>query len=88
MCTPSPPTVQSKWQAATTKYLTLGNNIHLLQLCFVLFHLRLKSPSKAAREKGSIIGNAITSAKKLYLNLNGEPSLPTFIVWPSEDAEY
>lgn len=43
---------------------------------------------QAAREKGSIIGNAITGAKKLYLNLNGEPALPTFIVWPSEDAEY
>lgn len=41
-----------------------------------------------ARKQWSISGNSTIGAKKLYLNVNGEPELPTFIVRPSEDAEY
>lgn len=47
-----------------------------------------KVTQQTARKKGSISGNSTISAKKLYLNLNGEPVLPTFIGRPSEDAAY
>lgn len=71
------------------EHLTLGEkNSHLLQLCFLFFHLHLEVTPQTARKKGSISGNSTMRAKKLYLNLKGELALPTFIVWPSEDAEY
>lgn len=55
-----------------------------------VFPLLPSSPEKSYSKwpETSISGNSTIGAKKLYLNFNGELALPTFIVWPSEDAEH